>query len=59
MFNGNPFPGELGTILTRRFENNDLTSADSGLELDLEIALNVVSAKIRSPVAYSAAPKIS
>ena len=31
------FRAELGTILTRRL-NSGLTSADSGLQLDLEIA---------------------
>ena len=35
---------EPGTILTRRMMRCGLTSADSGLQLDLEIALNGVSA---------------
>ena len=32
--------------------NSGLTSADSGLQLDLEIALNGVSAKIQPPPAF-------
>jgi hypothetical protein len=43
------FRAELGTILTRRFEEGGLALADSGLQLGLEIALGVVSAKIQPP----------
>jgi hypothetical protein len=32
------FRAEPGTILTKRFWKSGLTSADSGLQLDLEIA---------------------
>jgi hypothetical protein len=39
--------------------NGDLTSADSGLQLDLEIALGGVSAKIQPLRLNSAVPKIS
>ena len=53
------FRAEPGTILTRRFGTAALTSADSGLQLNLEIALNGVSAKIQPLRAYSAVPKIS
>jgi hypothetical protein len=41
------FRAEPGTILTKRFWKSGLTSADSGLQLDLEIALSGVSAKIQ------------
>src|SRR5438105_1514896 len=37
---------EPGTGLTRRAFKIDLTSADSGLQLDLEIALSGVPAKV-------------
>jgi hypothetical protein len=37
---------EPGTILTSRFDSG-LRSADSGLQLDLEIALSGVSAKVQ------------
>jgi len=39
--------------------NSALTSADSGLQLDLGIALSGVSPNIQPPGAYSAVPKIS
>jgi len=38
--------------------NSGLTSADSGHQLDLEIALSGVSAKIQRPRAFSARPKM-
>src|SRR5204862_7520618 len=44
---GAPVPHGTRTILTRRMTRCGLTSADSGLQLDLEIALNGVSAKIQ------------
>ena len=40
---------ERGIILTRRFEQRPLTSADSGLQLNLEIALSGASAKVKLP----------
>src|SRR5439155_8487148 len=42
-------PHGIRTTLTRRMMRCGLTSADSGLQLDLEIALNGVSAKIQPP----------
>src|SRR5438094_10370074 len=45
-------PHGIRTILTRRMMRCGLTSADSGLQLDLEIALNGVSAKIQPPPAF-------
>ena len=42
-----PFRAEPGTILTRRRSEERLTSADSGLQLDLEIALSGVPAKVQ------------
>ena len=37
-FNCNQFRPEPGTILTRRYKEAGLPSANSGLQLDLEIA---------------------
>src|SRR5438132_13498877 len=45
-------PHGTRTTLTRRMMRCGLTSADSGLQLDLEIALNGVSAKIQPPPAF-------
>ncbi|PYM10262.1 MAG: hypothetical protein DMF15_02700 [Verrucomicrobia bacterium] len=45
-------PHGIRTTLTRRMMRCGLTSADSGLQLDLEIALNGVSAKIQPPPAF-------
>jgi hypothetical protein len=45
---------ERGTILTRRFEQR-LISADSGLQLDLEIALGGVPAKVQPTSFFSPA----
>ena len=41
------FRAEPGTILTRRFEEAASLRLTRGLQLDLEIALNGVSAKIQ------------
>src|SRR5205085_10245911 len=49
---GAPVPHGTRTTLTRRMMRCGLTSADSGLQLDLEIALNGVSAKIQPPPAF-------
>jgi len=38
--------------------NTRLTSVDSGLQLDLEIALSGVSAKVQPPRAFSARPEM-
>ena len=53
-FVGSSAPVSHGTriVLTRRKMRCGLTSADSGLQLDLEIALNGVSAKIQPPPAF-------
>src|SRR5438477_9593700 len=47
-----PVPHGTRIVLTRRKTRCGLTSADSGLQLDLEIALNGVSAKIQPPPAF-------
>jgi len=38
--------------------HSDLTSADSGLQVNLEIALSGVSAKVKPPDRLSAGPKV-
>ena len=38
--------------------NSGLASVDSGLQLNLEIALSRVSAKIQRPTAFSDRPKV-
>src|SRR5438477_12430430 len=48
-------PHGTRTTLTRRMMRCGLTSADSGLQVDLEIALNGVSAKIQPPPVFSSA----
>ncbi|PYV72563.1 MAG: hypothetical protein DMG96_25815 [Acidobacteria bacterium] len=58
-FNCNPVPHGTGNHPSRGALNSGLPSADSGLQLDLEIAPGGVSAKIQPPAAYSAVPKIS
>jgi hypothetical protein len=52
------FRAEPGTNPHEALLNNSLTSADSGLQFDLEIALSGVSAKIQRPRAFSARPKM-
>jgi len=52
--NCNPVPRGTRNHLHEVLWNSGLTSADSGLQLDLEIALNGVSAKV---TAYSAVRK--
>src|SRR5436305_445997 len=52
LVHGAPVPHGTRTTLTRRMMRCGLTSADSGLQLDLEIALNGVSAKIQPPPAF-------
>jgi len=47
-----PVPHGTRIVLTRRKMRCGLTSDDSGLQLDLEIALNGVSAKIQPPPAF-------
>jgi hypothetical protein len=44
------------TLTARLLATSDLTSADSGLQLNLEIALSGVSAKIQS--AFQVRPKV-
>jgi len=46
---------EPGTILTRGALQSSLTSADSGLQLELEIALSGVSAKVQPHELFSSA----
>src|SRR5882762_1277332 len=46
------FPAEPGTILTRRALKSGLTSADSRLQLDLEIALTGNPQRRSSPTSF-------
>ena len=46
------FRAEPGSLLTRRFEEAASLRLTRGLQLDLEIALNGVSAKIQPPPAF-------
>ena len=46
------------SILTRRFHNSGLALVDSGLQLNLEIALSGVSAKVKLSTGFSRRPKM-
>jgi hypothetical protein len=59
LFNCNAVPHGTRNHLHEALLNSGFTSADSGLQSDLEIALNGVSAKIQPLAAYPAVPKIS
>jgi len=51
----NPVPRGTRNNPHKALWNSGLTSADSGLQLDLEIALSVVSAKVQPHELFSSA----